>query len=254
MSERDKIQICGSDSCGTSPAVYDEQRSRGSTSRQVRIDVVSDAICPWCYVAKRHLATAIGKLSETHDVSVRWLPFQLNPTMPKGGLDRRQYRSSKFGSWEHSKRLEEQVAHAGRQAGLDFHHERMERTPNTFDAHRLIWLAGTTGVQDDMVERLFDAYFVLGRDIGNRDVLNDIALAAGKAKLEAFWRDEGGSEEVKAEEARAKSLGISGVPTVLVNSGPVFSGALPPDLMLGKILDAIGKPQGERQSPRPLPA
>ena len=112
-------------------------------------------------------------------MDVKWLPFELNADMPKGGLDRKKYRSAKFGSWEHSQRLDAHVTEAGKAAGLDFHHERMERTPNTFDAHRLIWLAEKEGVQNAVVEGLFAGYFTNGRDVGDHDVLAQIAAGAG---------------------------------------------------------------------------
>ena len=111
--------------------------------------------------------------------SVAWLPFELNPEMPKAGVDRRAYRSAKFGSWQHSQALDAQVAAAGRSDGLVFNHDRMERTPNTVDAHRLIWLAGQHGKQDAVVEALFAAYFNEGRDVGDPTVLADVGASAG---------------------------------------------------------------------------
>ena len=110
------------------------------------IDVISDVICPWCYIGKRRLEKAVALAGG--DVRVRWHPFQLNPQMPKEGMNRKEYRTAKFGSWERSRSLDAQVAAAGAAEGLTFAHDQMERTPNTLDAHRLVWLADTLGVQD----------------------------------------------------------------------------------------------------------
>ena len=118
--------------------------------------------------AKRRLDCAIAAISPDVTASVTWRPFELNPDMPKAGVDRRAYRSAKFGSWQHSQALDAQVAAAGRLEGLVFKHDKMERTPNTVDAHRLIWLAGQQGKQDVVVEGLFAAYFNEGRDNARR--------------------------------------------------------------------------------------
>lgn len=160
--------------------------------------------------------------------------------MPKGGLDRRKYRSAKFGSWEKSQRLDAHVAEAGKAAGLDFHHELMERTPNTFDAHRLIWLAEREGVQDAVVEGLFAGYFTNGRDVGDRDVLAQIASVAGldRAKVTAFLESDEGREEVRLLAATAYASGFTGVPTILVNGNALFSGALSTETMLAALRKA----------------
>src|SRR5580704_3196218 len=102
--------------------------------------VFSDVICPWCYVGKRRLEKAIVALGELHEVRVHWLPFQLNPNMPKEGISRREYRTKKFGSWEQSLELDAKMIAVGNEEGIHFAFDKMERTPNTLDAHRLIWL------------------------------------------------------------------------------------------------------------------
>src|ERR1043165_1336635 len=127
------------------------------------VDVISDVICPWCWIGKRRLEKPIAAYDR--QVKVHWLPFQLNPTMPKEGISRREYRTRKFGSWERSLELDAQVAAFGKAEGIDFAFDTMERTPNTLDAHRLIWLADKEGNQDAVVEALFRAYFTEGRDI-----------------------------------------------------------------------------------------
>jgi predicted DsbA family dithiol-disulfide isomerase len=240
MSETIDGLACGTDSCATGLAQI-PAKSKLEICRTLQVDIVSDAICPWCYVAKRQFEMALPTLRENFDVSVHWYPFQLNPAMPKEGLDRKAYRSAKFGSWEHSQQLDAQVANAGAQVGLNFHHERMERTPNTVDAHRLIWLAGQRGVQDAVVEGLFFGYFIDGRDVGNRAVLADIAQQAGlpKADVVEFLDSDEGLDAVLRAEAVAQQGGLSGVPTFIVNGKAMFSGALRSELMIERILAAF---------------
>ena len=135
----------------------------------VALEVVSDAICPWCYVGKRRLEAAIALLPAGVTVDITWLPFELNPDMPKGGVERDDYRRRKFGSLERSRALDKQVAAVAAGEGITMRHDLMQRTPNTVDTHRLIWLAKQQGVQDSLVEALFRGYFVEGRDIGDHD-------------------------------------------------------------------------------------
>src|SRR6266853_6026252 len=151
------------------------------------VEVISDVICPWCYIGKRRLEKATARRGQ-RDVRVRWHPFQLNPRMPKAGMNRQEYRTAKFGSWERSQALDAQVAEAGRAEGIPFDYAKVMRTPNTFDAHRLIWLADREGVQDAVVEGLFAGYFTNGRDVGDHDVLAQIAAGAGldRDRVRAF--------------------------------------------------------------------
>src|SRR4051794_9982779 len=170
-----------------------------NADRMLTVEVVSDVVCPWCYVGKRRLEQAATLMKDDLHLSIWWRPFQLNPTMPKGGLDRRTYRTAKFGSWERSQALDAQVAATGREVGLTFRHDLMTRTPNTFDAHRLIWLAGQDGKQDEVVEALFHGYFTEGRDICHPTVLADVAEGAGLVRTQvstALERNEGASEVV----------------------------------------------------------
>ncbi len=126
----------------------------------LNIDVYSDVICPWCFVGKHRLEKALAAVKDRFEARVTWHPFELNPDMPKEGLNRKEYRSAKFGSWEKSLALDEQVKQAGAGEGIVFRHDLMERTPNTFDAHKLILLAGREGFQDKVVDAVFHAYFV----------------------------------------------------------------------------------------------
>src|SRR3954470_2591412 len=193
------------------------------------IDVISDVICPWCFIGKRRLEKALGDRS----VTVRWHPFQLNPDMPREGIERKAYRIRKFGSWERSQELDAQVAAAGRGEGIAFNFDRMARTPNTLDAHRVIWLAGERGVQDAVVEALFLAYFTDGRDLSNRATLVDVADGAGlcRAEVDGLLAGDKGLGLVRAGEEQARRLGVSGVPFFIVNGRVALSGAQPPELL-----------------------
>ncbi|MDN3521866.1 DsbA family oxidoreductase [Halomonas ramblicola] len=201
--------------------------------------MISDAICPWCFIGKRHLDLALAELPEEIGVSVAWYPFELNPDMPAEGLSRRDYRTAKFGSWERSQALDAQVEAAAAQAGLEIHHEHMTRTPNTFDAHRLIWLAGEHGVQSAVVDALFRHYFVEGQDIGDSAVLANAARAGGLADIDipAFLASDQGRSEVRAGLDEARRLGVSGVPTFIIDGAVGLSGAQPPEALRQAILE-----------------
>ncbi|MCE9663268.1 DsbA family oxidoreductase [Halomonas sp. M5N1S17] len=223
---------------------FDGTLPNGSaTMPHVDITVISDAICPWCFIGKRHLDLALAELPEEISISVAWHPFELNPDMPAGGLPRRDYRTAKFGSWERSRALDAQVEAAAEQAGIQIHHERMTRTPNTFDAHRLIWLAGEHGVQSAVVSALFRCYFVDGEDIGDSAVLANAARDGGLADIDipAFLASDQGRAEVRAGLDEARRLGVSGVPTFIFNGTTGLSGAQPPEALRQAILESTGR-------------
>ncbi|HEY3838743.1 MAG TPA: DsbA family oxidoreductase [Bryobacteraceae bacterium] len=206
------------------------------------IQVVSDVVCPWCYIGKRRLEKALERLGRG-DVAVRWTAFQLNPGAPREGWNRREYRTAKFGSAEVSARLEARVAEAGAQEGIGFRFDRIEKTPNTFDAHRLIWLAGQGTVQDAVVERLFQAYFLEGRNVGDRAILREIGTSAGLegSRIGELFAGELGVAEVRREEEAARSYGVSGVPTFFLNGEPLTSGAHPPELLANMLRPVLGE-------------
>jgi predicted DsbA family dithiol-disulfide isomerase len=197
------------------------------------IDVISDVICPWCYVGKRRLEKAIS-LAGGDDVRVRWHPFELNPQMPKAGMNRKEYRSAKFGSWERSLAMDAQVAAVGRGEGIPFAFEKIERTPNTFDAHRLIWLADQEGVQAAVVEAMFRAYFTEGRDITDHATLLTVAAQTGldRERTEALLNGDEGTAAVRAAEDQAYRTGIQGVPFFTINDKTALSGAMEPAAFL----------------------
>jgi len=198
------------------------------------VDVTSDVICPWCFIGKRRLERAVRDLGSRHVVRVRWHPFQLNPTMPAEGMDRREYRTAKFGSWERSQALDAQVAAASEAEGIGFDFVRIARTPNTLDAHRLIALAGEQGVQDVVVEALFSGYFTEGRDLSDRETLLGLAAHAGldRRSAESLLGGDWGLESLRHAEMQALRIGVQGVPFFVINGELVISGAQQPQAFL----------------------
>ena len=195
------------------------------------IDVVSDVVCPWCYVGKRHLESALATLAEAGEPvpAVRWHPYELNPGLPAEGVDRREYLERKFGGPARAAQVYERVRRAGTQAGIAFDFERIALQPNPRGAHRLVAWVQTRGDAGPLVERLFRAYFVEGRFVGSHEVLANLAAEAGEdrdAALE-FLGSGLGLDEVAQAEARASSLGITGVPFFIVDGRYGLSGAQP---------------------------
>ena len=206
----------------------------------MKIEVVSDVVCPWCYIGKRRLDKALAMAGGAACPEVAWLPFQLNPGMPPEGMPRAEYRRAKFGTVERGRQLDARVAAEGRGEGIEFVLERIERAPNTFAAHRLIDLAQERGAGGAVVDALFRAYFEEARDIGDREVLLAIGEAAGlpRADVDARWNDAAQSRRVALLEESMKALGISGVPTFLFDRKFGVSGAQPPEALASAIREA----------------
>jgi len=206
------------------------------------VDVTSDLICPWCFVAKRRLEKASSILAKT--LEIRWHPFQLNAEMPVAGLDRRLYRTAKFGSWEQSQRLDAQVSSAGLEVGIKFRHDLMKRTPNTFRGHVL--LAGVLKedlhAQNLVAERLFQAYFLNGEDVGDPDTLLGIAREFGVTAISRLEDLDSPDlvSEVKIAERKAASAAIRGVPQISFQGTVVANGAQKEKLLADSILRILG--------------
>ena len=219
------------------------------------IEIYSDVVCPWCYVGKRRLERALGHLNDRVKAQITWRPFQLNPTMPKEGMNRTTYLTAKFGSLDAFSQMEEHLLAAGAAEHIPFAFEKMTRTPNTCMAHRLIWYAEQQGRQNAAVESLFRGYFTEGVDIGSVPVLGQLAGRAGldAAAVESFLHSEEGTTEVKAEEAAGHRLGIRGVPYFIVNGSLSISGAQPPDIFVSAFQQAKGtvmeRKEGHNGSP-----
>src|SRR6266851_354490 len=210
--------VCGPEACG--PTTQQSEREIASKAlASHHLIVVSDVICPWCFMAKRNLEKALQMLGPKLQVEITWSAFELSPEMPKEGMDRRQYRSKQFGSWEYSQSLDAQVAEAGVSTGITFRHDLIARTPNTFNAHRLIWLA-----QED----------------GDINVLVAIATQSGIAedRARAFIESTDGTDVVRRDAQMAIACGISAVPTFIFDGHVLFSGALKPEIMAERLLAA----------------
>jgi predicted DsbA family dithiol-disulfide isomerase len=205
-------------------------------ARKIRIEVASDVVCPWCYIGKRRLEKALASLEGEVEAEVEWLPFQLNPSMPEGGMARADYRRAKFGSIERARQLDARVAQEGAGEGIAFAFDRMERTPNTMAAHRLIDLAQSQGRGGPVVDALFRAYFEEAKDIGDAAVLAAIAAAAGVEN----WPAGADAPRVAGREEGVRELGISGVPTFIFNRESGLSGAYPPEQLAQAIREAAG--------------
>lgn len=212
------------------------------TAPDLDLMVIIDVICPWCYVGKRRMEKSLALLGDDVRVHVSWLPFELNPGMPKEGMERREYRMRKFSSWERSLQLDAQLAELGVSEGLSFRYDLQMRTPNTFDAHRLIRRAGQDPSQTELVEALFRAYFTRGCDIGNPETLADIAAEAGmdRAGVLAFLGTDELGYQVRQYEDAAHAAGITGVPAFVANRRPVLMGAHPPEALAAAFRDVLG--------------
>ena len=199
--------------------------------KTLRIEVASDVICPWCYIGKRRLEKALALLDAEIEARVAWLPFQLNPDMPPEGLLRAEYRRAKFGSVERGRKLDARVAQEGAGEGIRFAFDRMQRTPNTMPAHRLIDLAQGQDRAESVVDALFRAYFEDAQDIGDETVLAGVAAACGVAD----WPQGADAERVAKLEQGVRALGISGVPTFIFDRKSGISGAHPPGQLAAAI-------------------
>lgn len=197
----------------------------------IKLDIISDPICPWCYIGKTHLDKAIAAQPD-HPFQIEWHPFQLNPDMPAGGMDRRVYLEGKFGGKEGAVRAYAPVLEHAEAAGLNIDFEAIKHTPNTLDAHRLIHWAGIEGRQTAAVSALFDAYFVQGRDIGDHEVLADIADSIGMdaAVVLKLLKSDADVEDIRTRDAHSRKMGVNSVPTFIVASQHAVPGAQPPEL------------------------
>ena len=199
----------------------------------MHIDIVADVTCPWCFIGKRRLERALA-LRPDLTATLSWRAFELNPDLPSDGISRELYISTRFGNSRPAERLYAAVSAAGRAEGIEFVFERIRRTPNTLRAHRLIHLVGAKGAADRVVETLFRGYFLKGLDIGDIDTLAKLAARAGLDQEEThrYLMGDDGTLEVRAEEHRARRLGIHAVPYFVLERGYAISGAQEPEMFL----------------------
>ena len=201
----------------------------------ISLDVISDPICPWCYIGKARLQAAL-EAHGSNPFDIFWRPFQLNPDMPPEGVGRKEYLETKFGK-ERAISFYGQIKEAAEGAGLTVNFDDIQRTPNTIDAHRLIRWARTEGVQTAVTDGLFKAYFEDGLDISDHTVLLDVADAAGlkREKILALLESTADVDDVRAEDAQAREMGVGGVPCFVIAGKYVVNGAQPPE-MWAKVL------------------
>lgn len=211
-------------------------------TQTVKLDILSDPICPWCYIGKTHLDKALANMPE-HPFVIEWHPFQLNPDMPDAGMDRREYLERKFGGKDGAVRAYAPVVEHAENAGLKIDFEGMKRTPNTLDAHRLIHWAGIEGKQNAVVDALFDAYFVQARDIGDPEVLSDIADSAGMdaAVVMKLLKSDADREDIRNRDTHSREMGVSSVPTYIVANQHAVPGAQPPEMWTKVIAEIMSQ-------------
>ncbi|TMV08630.1 DsbA family oxidoreductase [Ruegeria sediminis] len=212
-------------------------------TQTVKLDILSDPICPWCYIGKTNLEKALAAIPD-HPFVIEWHPFQLNPDMPDEGMDRREYLERKFGGKEGAVQAYAPVVEHAEKAGLSINFEDMQRTPNTLDAHRLIHWAGIEGKQNAAVDALFNAYFVEARDIGDHEVLADIADGIGMdaALVLKLLKSDADREDIRNRDAHSRQMGVNSVPTFIVANKHAVPGAQPPELwekVIGEIKDQL---------------
>ena len=197
----------------------------------MKVTIVSDTICPWCYVGKRRFDRALAERTEIKP-EIEWRPFQLNPEMPVEGLDRKAYMRAKFGSDERAAEIYTAIREAGNGEDIPFAFDSISRVPNTTASHRLISWSLSSGRQDELVEELFRSYFLNGKDIGEIDVLVEAAAVVGldEAEARAFLSGDEGAEQAQAASMEAHRLGISGVPCFVFDGKYAVSGAQEPEV------------------------
>jgi len=210
----------------------------------VQLDIISDPICPWCYIGKTLLDRALAERPR-HPFTFQWHPFQLNPEMPAEGMDRKAYLEAKFGGREAAARAYAPVLERAAEAGLEIDFAAIERVPNTLDAHRLIHWAGIEGRQMPVAMALFRAYFEEGRDIGASEVLADIADSAGMdaAVVMKLLKSDADRDDIRKRDAKAREMGITGVPTFIVAGKHAVPGCQPAEAWL-TVIDEINRQLG----------
>jgi predicted DsbA family dithiol-disulfide isomerase len=210
----------------------------------MQIDIISDVVCPWCYIGKRNLEKALSLYEADNPGAtapkVTWHPFQLNPHLPAEGIPRDEYTSSKFGGPERAKEIYARVASAGAGAGIDFRFDEIGRQPNTVEAHQLVSLADTFDAQDGVVESLFKGYFLESRDLTDRETLLELAERGGlpREEGEACLAEGQLRGEIERQDNHARSLGVEGVPYFIFNQKLAVSGAQPPEVLVRAMTQA----------------
>jgi len=204
----------------------------------VKLDIISDPICPWCYIGKANLDKALEQFPD-HPFTIEWHPFQLNPDMPTEGMDRRAYLEGKFGGKEGAVKAYAPVVTHAENAGLTINLDAMKRTPNTIDAHRLIHWAGIEQRQPFVVDLLFKAYFVDGADISDHEILADIADTAemDASLVTRLLASDSDVEDIRKRDTHSREMGVNSVPTFVVANQHAVPGAQPPEMWVKVMQD-----------------
>ena len=207
-----------------------------------KLDILSDPICPWCYIGKAHLDNALAD-HQDHPFTIEWHPFQLNPDMPPAGMNRREYLEKKFGGKNQAIQVYSKIEQSASAIGLPIDFAAMERTPNTIDAHRLIHWAGLEDKQQLMVDALFNAYFCMGLDIGDHKVLCDVAEVIGleRGVMARLLDSNSDVTLIKDRDAHSRLMGVSAVPTFIVGYQHAIPGAQTPDVWASLISELNGQ-------------
>jgi predicted DsbA family dithiol-disulfide isomerase len=196
-------------------------------NKRIRIDVVSDVVCPWCYIGKRRLEKAVNRLADSYGVEIEYHPFELNPEMPLSGVDHKAYLIKKFGSRERYNQLTGNVTAVAETEGLEFNYERQNVAPNTRKSHALIQFAKSQGRQLELVEIFFKAYFTAGTDLSKDENLIELASEAGlsASDVKALFANDSAILQTALQEQEMYALGITGVPFFIINNKYAISGA-----------------------------
>ena len=208
---------------------------------QLKIDIVSDIVCPWCAIGYKKLSEAMTQLDDEISFEVNWKPYELHPEIPAEGFDKKEYYKIKFGESSGTSNKFNFISEEGKKVGIEFNFKKSKNLPNTFLAHRLLWLCRSKNIQDNLAEALFYAYFTEGRDVGNKDVLIEIASENGlnREEIRKFFQTNIGYDEVLREENRAREMNIFSVPTYIFNKKYLLVGGQEPDTFVAYMKKVI---------------
>ena len=204
----------------------------------IKLDILSDPICPWCYIGKNNLDRVLAK-EPINPFTIEWHPFQLNPEMPLAGMNRQDYLEQKFGGKQNAYRVYSRISSTAVKAGLNLELQLIKKTPNTLNAHRLIHWAGIKGLQNSVVSALFESYFVKGEDIGDLSTLVKIGASVGLDKdlISKLLKEDTELIEIKQRDANSRERGVTGVPTFIIANTHVLPGAQTEELWSSILLD-----------------
>lgn len=220
-----------------------------SQDAPIVVDVISDVMCPWCYIGKKRLEAAIAQLPNLN-IAVRWHPYQLDPTLPKEGKDRQTYLNEKFGGPEKANTIYDSIRQAGREEGIDFAFDKIKVSPNTLDSHRLILWARVDGLENEVVERLFKAYFLYGEDLSKPETLVRISDEAGMESdlVEQLFGTDSDLDKTQKQIDQAQEMGVTGVPFFIIDGRFAVAGAEKAETLSAAILHAEETRTNESES------